>query len=251
MKVSVVTPTYNRERFLPAFYAMFGAQTHPELELLVGDDSPAPSAFFTGVRDVRVRYTHWTARMSIGEKRNRLIEQATGEVIVAFDDDDYYAPHYVATMVQALGDADLVKLAGWYAYSVPEQALFYWDTSVNHAMHFKVGNGPMAMVSANQFGPDFVVQNSNGYGFSYVFRRSVYGAVRFPDLTLGEDGAFANALRRSGRRIVHMQDRDVSVVHLLHGRTTSMAFPQYRLPPGLEQRLFPGLAAHLAHAKAR
>src|SRR5581483_12155914 len=92
MKVSVVTPTYAREKYLPSLHACFSAQTHAERELLVLDDSPAPSAFFRGLADPRVRYLHVPGRLTIGEKRNRLIELATGEAIAFFDDDDYYAP---------------------------------------------------------------------------------------------------------------------------------------------------------------
>jgi glycosyltransferase involved in cell wall biosynthesis len=246
IKVSVVTPTYNRERFLPAFYTMFCAQDYPAIELLVADDSPAPSAFFSSLRDERVRYLHLTSRISIGEKRNRLIEASSGEIIVSFDDDDYYAPGYIAGMVRALGDADMVKLVGWYIYSVPEIATFFWDTEVNHPAHFKVGNGPTTLVSAQRFVPDFIEKNRDGYGFSYVLRRSVFETLRFPDQNFGEDLALAKALRDDGRRIVHVQDDHQSVVHVMHGRTTSMVFPQYRIPPRLARRLFPGLAGHLA-----
>src|SRR4051812_23464981 len=130
MKVSVVTPTFARERCLPGLYACFAEQTHADRELLVLDDSPAPSRFFTGLGDARVRYIHAAERQTIGEKRNRLVAMATGDVIASFDDDDYYAPGYLAAMLEALGDADLVKLAGWFALSVPDDALFFWDTSV-------------------------------------------------------------------------------------------------------------------------
>ena len=47
MKVSVLAPTYQREQYLPALYTLFQAQTYPDLELLVLDDSPQPSPFFT------------------------------------------------------------------------------------------------------------------------------------------------------------------------------------------------------------
>lgn len=248
MKISIVTPTYERERFLPALYESFRAQTYPALELLVGDDSAVPSAFFSGLSDPRVRYVHFDARLSTGEKRNRLIGTAAGEVIVFFDDDDYYAPHYVDTMVRALGSADLVKLVGWYALWAPERALFYWDTTNNHAVHFNVGKGSVALVSEKRFGPDFVAKNVDGYGFSYVFRRSVLERARFPDWTLGEDLSFVTELRRAGGVIAHVPDECASAVHILHGLTSSVAFPQYRLPATVANRLFPGLAGHLVRA---
>ena len=95
---------------------------------------------------------------------------------------------------------------------------------------------------------DFVAKNVDGYGFSYVFRRSALEKARFPDWSLGEDLPFVTDLRRGGGTIVHVADERASAVHILHGRTSSVVFPQYRLPPAVAERLFPDLAAHLARA---
>ena len=43
--------------------------------------------------------------MTIGEKRNVAIATASGDFICHFDDDDLYAPSYLATMLAALDDA--------------------------------------------------------------------------------------------------------------------------------------------------
>jgi glycosyltransferase involved in cell wall biosynthesis len=251
VEVSVITPTFGRQRFHPALHAMFAAQQHDAIELLVDDDSPSPSPYFAQLSDPRVRYTHSPVRASIGAKRNRLIERARGAVIVAFDDDDYYAPHYVPTMLAALGNADLVKLAGWYVYSVPERTLYYWDTSAHDAVHFKVGNGPAAEVSSSRFALDALQRNLDGYGFSYVFRRAAFERARFPDLNFGEDFAFVAALRSTGARVERIQDEAAVVAHLMHGRTTSMVFPQRRLDAPSTAGLFPGLDAHLKRVVQR
>jgi glycosyltransferase involved in cell wall biosynthesis len=248
MRVSVVTPTFGREGYLPGLYGCFAQQRHADRELLIYDDSPAPSAFFARLSDRRVKYLHSPARLTIGEKRNRLMELAEGEVIASFDDDDHYAPGYLSGMLDRLeaAGADLVKLAGWFALSVPEDALFYWDTSVNHALHYKVGEGPVGFVTSSQFRPDFVAKNIDGYGFSYLFRRTALEVARFPLQNFGEDRPFVEALRAAGRKIAHGQDDEGWVVHLLHQQNSSVIYPQYRLPRGLGARLFPGLAGYLA-----
>ncbi|HET6148663.1 MAG TPA: glycosyltransferase family A protein [Polyangia bacterium] len=254
MQVSVITPTFGRERFLPSLYRCFVEQTHEARELLVYDDSPAPSPFFAGLSDARVRYLHAPARLTIGEKRNRLIELAHGEVIAFFDDDDHYAPGYLAAMVALLGDADFVKLSGWFALSIPDDdAFFFWDTAHNHPLHYKVGEGAVGFVTSGQFKPDFVARNVDGYGFSYLFRRVVFdrgagtpaGPARFPARNFGEDLPFVSALRATGATIRHANDDAGLVVHLLHNRNSSVIFPQYRLPRALAARLFPGLADYL------
>lgn len=247
MKISIITPTYGRERYLPSLYRSFADQTHDDRELLIHDDSPAPSAFFAALRDPRVSYRHTAARVTIGEKRNQLIERATGDLIAFFDDDDFYAPSYLTAMAAALGDADLVKLSGWFALSVPDDAFFYWDTAQNQPLHYKVGEGAITFVTSGQFKPDFAAKNVDGYGFSYLFRRGIFGAgLRFPDKSFGEDLPFVQALRAAGRVVRHVQDDAGLVVHFLHNRNSSVIFPQYRLPRALAPRLFPGLPSYLA-----
>ncbi len=247
MKISIITPTYGRERYLPSLYRSFAEQTHDDRELLIHDDSPTPSPFFAALHDTRVSYRHTAARVTIGEKRNQLIERATGDLVAFFDDDDFYAPGYLAAMAAALGDADLVKLSGWFALSVPDDAFFYWDTAQHQPLHYKVGEGAISFVTSGQFKPDFAAKNVDGYGFSYLFRRQVFdGAYRFPDKSFGEDLPFVQALRAAGRNVRHVQDDAGLVVHFLHNRNSSVIFPQYRLPRALAARLFPGLPGYLA-----
>jgi glycosyltransferase involved in cell wall biosynthesis len=248
MRISVITPTFGRERFLPSLYRCFADQTHEPRELLVYDDSPAPSPFFATLSDARVRYLHAPARLTIGEKRNRLIDLAHGDVIAQFDDDDHYAPGYLAAMASALGDADLVKLSGWFALSIPDDAFFFWDTANNHPLHYKVGEGAVGFVTSSQFKPDFAAKNVDGYGFSYVFRRAAAARIAggaFAAQNFGEDLPFVRALRDAGASVRHADDDTGLVVHLLHDRNSSVIFPQYRLPRALGARLFPGLADYL------
>jgi glycosyltransferase involved in cell wall biosynthesis len=246
MRISIITPTFGRERCLPGLYRSFAEQTYSDRELLVFDDSPSPSPFFTGLRDPRVIYLHAPERLTIGEKRNRLIERASGEIVAFFDDDDHYEPGYLASMVGALGDADLVKLSGWFALSIPDDAFFFWDTAQNHPLHYKVGEGAIAFVTSGQFKPDFAAKNVDGYGFSYLFRRRLFGAARFPNQSFGEDLPFVTAVRAGGGKVRHLQDDSGLVEHLLHNLNRSVIFPQYRLPRSLADHLFPGLATYLA-----
>jgi hypothetical protein len=178
------------------------------------------------------------------------LAEAQGEAVAFFDDDDYYAPSYLEHMLDKLGESDVVKLAGWFALSVPDQAFFYWDTAANHPLHYKVGEGAVGLVTSAQFKPDFVARNVDGYGFSYLFRRAVGETARFPGQSFGEDLAFMTALRSAGRTITHLQDGVGLVVHVIHARNTSVIFPQYRLPFPLAERLFPGLDRYLTAVRA-
>jgi len=241
-KVSIITPTFNREQFLPLAHRCFRAQTYHDLEWLVLDDSPAPSAYLQAHGDPRVRYFHSAERLPIGRKRNRLIAEAAGDVIVQFDDDDYYSPGYVARMVARLNEGfDLVKLSAWFLYSVPYRSLGYWDLTVKEGRHYRWSpqEGPPQVIVVRPTSDPAVANNHLGFGFSYVFRRKVWEAIPFSDdADWNEDTPFAVAADRAFR-VLHFKDRRGLCLHILHEGNISRSFPQYRLPRLLLRWLFP------------
>lgn len=248
MKVSIITPTLNREAALPRLYRVFAAQTHRDCELLVLDDSPQPSLFFSGLADPRVRYVHSPERLTVGAKRNRLAAMATGDVIMHFDDDDYYAPDYVATMLRHLGDADFVKLNGWYLYSQTHNAFAYWDLTAVAAHHYRMESerpldsfhsGAFAPAEARAWGEKTLM----GWGFCYVYRRSAWARSPFADLRHGEDTRFLLGLAEAGCTVRQVADHDGIALVIRHRYDHSIVFPQYLLPLHLLPRIFGGEVA--------
>ena len=115
--VSVVTPTYNRRRFIPALIEIYKAQTYPKdrMEWLILDDGedPVEDLFETAAKTIpNIRYMRRPPKLLIGKKRNILNQEAKGEIIVAMDDDDYYVPERVAHAVTKLMAVPSVELAG-------------------------------------------------------------------------------------------------------------------------------------------
>lgn len=240
MKVSVVVPTSNRQHYFRPLYRCFREQTHAETELLVLDDSMYGSTYFRSLGDPRVRYFHIAPGTSLGHKRNELVGMATGDVIAQFDDDDYYAPDYLEFMVDALGNADLVKLAGFYVYMAgadPSRADFfgYWDTAAAEPHCYALTPGGGAEVREGLAVED---RNLFGYGFSYVFRKDVFERVRFPDVNFGEDYELVVRMRDAGLRPVHRHDDRGLALHMLHARNCSAVFPQYRMPARWVRNVF-------------
>lgn len=90
--VSVVTPTYNRRRFLPILIHQFNMQTYPvdRRELIILDDSPTSNEDLIPKNNKYIKYIYQQEKMNLGEKRNKLNELAKGDIIVCFDDDDYH-----------------------------------------------------------------------------------------------------------------------------------------------------------------
>jgi glycosyltransferase involved in cell wall biosynthesis len=146
--VSIITPTYGRDALLRAVCGVVLRQTRADFEWLILDDSPEPSAFFAAPPDPRIRYVHRPGpRLSIGAKRNWLVDNARAEIIAQFDDDDYYAPDCLARMTESLRPGiDLVKLSAWFVYSRVYERLGYWDLALKQGLHFAWSKDPMAGV---------------------------------------------------------------------------------------------------------
>ena len=123
--VSVITPTYNRRRFIPHLIACFNHQTYPKdrMEWIILDDGSDPvEDMFAGLP---VRYIKEEEKQTIGAKRNRLNREAKGTIIVAMDDDDYYPPERVTAAVRAFKANPGIELAG-----SSEVYMYYSDIKV-------------------------------------------------------------------------------------------------------------------------
>ena len=115
--VSVITPTYNRRRFIPSLIQCFLSQTYPKdrMEWIVLDDgSDRVEDIFSEAKDklTNFRYLYEEEKKNIGAKRNRLNRESKGEIIVAMDDDDFYFPERVHAVVQAFKKNPKHELAG-------------------------------------------------------------------------------------------------------------------------------------------
>jgi glycosyltransferase involved in cell wall biosynthesis len=113
--VSILTPTYNRRRFIPWLIKCFKSQTYPQdrMEWIIYDDGQDKvEDLFKAANITNLIYIHEPEKALIGKKRNRLNREAKGSIIVAMDDDDFYPPERVAHCVQKFKNQANVNLAG-------------------------------------------------------------------------------------------------------------------------------------------
>lgn len=244
-RVSLITPTYERSAFLENCYRCVSAQTYPDWEWLVLDDSAVPCRLMQSVDAPNIHYAHTTVRLSIGEKRNRLVAAARGEIIVQIDDDDYYSPPYVGTMVAALqSGADIVNLNAWFLLDRRNKFFGYWDLITKNEPAYRCSPAGIELVHPTPELVHDLADTHFGFGFTYAFRKLVWEAGQFPDKNWNEDGEFAAAARRRFK-MTGISDRQGLCLHVIHDGNTSRSFPQYRLPFGLLDRLFPSLPTSL------
>jgi glycosyltransferase involved in cell wall biosynthesis len=197
--VSVIVPTADRHHRHEGLYNQFQHQDYPDRDLWILDDSGSPSPFFQrlGDSDPRVHYVHNPHRQPIGCKRNKLIEMSGGACLAHFDDDDGYSPRYLSSMLSRLRDwdADLVKLGVWdeRREASPRRSRYRGRSD----------------------------DDLWGYGFSYVYRRSVAKRVSFPCVNGGEDFGFIRGMWGAGLKTSLVWDGSDWAYHLLHARNTS------------------------------
>lgn len=134
MQVSIVTPTYNRRKFIPALIEIYKKQEFPKehMEWLILDDGrdKVEDLFIEASKTIpNIRYTYMEEKMRIGAKRNALNKLATAPIIIAMDDDDYYPPDRVTSVVEAFAKYPKVDLAG-----SSEMLLYYLDNKKIYTM---------------------------------------------------------------------------------------------------------------------
>ena len=145
--VSVITPTYNRRKFLPSLIECYKSQTYPSnrMEWIILDDGEdCVRDVFEGLKDIpNLRYLRREPKLLIGQKRNILNAESKGDIIVAMDDDDFYSPERVSHVVAKMSQQPTVQLAGsselYMYYSDIKTIYKFGPYNPNHAT-----NGTMA-----------------------------------------------------------------------------------------------------------
>lgn len=115
-----------RRRFLEQAFRCFGAQPD-DTELVVVDDGSSRMDWFPDARVLKV-----PPGLTIGAKMNRGVEAAYGQIIVKWDDDDWYGPGFVGRMTAALdGRLDTVAAVGTYLTFILEDWKLRWSGGAN------------------------------------------------------------------------------------------------------------------------
>jgi glycosyltransferase involved in cell wall biosynthesis len=137
--VSVLTPTYNRRRFIPFLIECFNRQDYPNdrIEWIILDDGDGVGDLFSASGVNNIRYYHERVKLNIGAKRNKLNRLANGDIIVCMDDDDFYPPDRISHAVNSLVTNPKFNICGsselYIFYSDDKTVYKAGPYSVNHA----------------------------------------------------------------------------------------------------------------------
>lgn len=106
IRVSIVVPAYNAEKWIEHAVSYLKAQTYRDFETIFVDDHSTDSTpqllRSIAQEDSRFRFIQHTENRGCAAARNTGIEAAVGEYVICLDVDDRYAPDLLETMVFAL-----------------------------------------------------------------------------------------------------------------------------------------------------
>lgn len=186
MKLSVIIPVYNAEKYLRECVDSVLGQTENDLEIiLVNDGSPDSSGAI--IAEYAARYPGKVTAITVenggqGRARNFGIDAARGEFLSFIDSDDYIEPDMYALMLAAAeeNDADVVVCDMEKRF----------DDGKREYVHAALQDAPLA---------------SAGSSSNKIFRRSTVGDIRFPVGLWYEDFAFSAKLLMLSRKTVFVE----------------------------------------------
>lgn len=148
-KVSVIIPVFNAAPYLRGCLDSVLSQTLTDFEAVCvedgsTDESPAILAEYAA-KDARIRVLKG-AHAGAGAARNLALEAVCGTYIAFLDADDFYAPDFLATMVETIGGAEIAVCGANYYYGATDErkpAPVYLETArfaAGETLNFTPGN---------------------------------------------------------------------------------------------------------------
>jgi glycosyltransferase involved in cell wall biosynthesis len=190
--VSCIMPTCDRRDFVSQAIGYFLRQDYPDRELIVVDDGAQPVGDLAP-EDARIKYVRLDEKLTLGGKRNTACDLANGEVIVHWDDDDWYPARRLTAQVQALL-ANRADVCG-------TSRLLFYEPSTDRSWEYSYSAPGATWVS----------------GSSLAYWKSFWQGNRFDNIQVGEDSRFV--LEGPSRTVFDLKDPTLCVA-TVHGGNT-------------------------------
>lgn len=191
--ISCIMPTADRRNLVPQAIGYFLAQDYSNKELIVIDDGTDAIADLIPDDD-RVRYIRLDCKTVLGEKRNLGGNEARGDIIVHWDDDDWMASWRLSYQVESLikFDADVCGL----------DRLVFYDPLSNSAWQYVYPKGSKFWVA----------------GGTLCYKKSFWRENPFPAINIGEDTRFVWQSR--SKKMIALEDTTFYIAMIHTGNTS-------------------------------
>lgn len=110
-KISILTPTYNRSKFLPLMMHNLTNFNYDKklIEWCVLDDGTEKlfneqniKKYKDIIKPIKLNYVYQKNKKNIGQKRNQLVKLSSNKIVIFMDDDDIYMNNYLKHSVDRL-----------------------------------------------------------------------------------------------------------------------------------------------------
>ena len=184
MKISIIVPVYNCEKYLRRCVDSLIGQTYCNIEIILVDDGSTDSSSsicdsYT-ISDNRIVVIH-KENAGVSAARNAGLRICTGEYVMFVDADDWIESDACGKIVHAIDKKSL---------------LYLWNTRVIRNGHVELQKEIRAPASIQEFVASIIAVDKyqNPYiraVWGKLFKRDLFENVQFPeDIYIGEDACF-------------------------------------------------------------
>ncbi|GAP72758.1 beta-1,3-N-acetylglucosaminyltransferase [Candidatus Symbiothrix dinenymphae] len=197
IKISVIVPVYNVEKYVEQTLDCLANQTHENLEIIAVMDGGTDNSenIVRAYRDTRIKIVTHDRNRGLSVARNTGVQNATGDYIHFMDGDDLLNPKYYENMLKAIVETGSeIAVSGIYKEKSPRTGIIYENEQVLWAPQEK-------------FNKTFV--GTYGYAVRYLINRAWYNENKFaflPELKTMEDKQLMIQVIYAGRQIVLVPD---------------------------------------------
>jgi len=194
--------TNNRRPFISQSIKYFQRQDYPNKELIILDEGDDKIEDIIPNED-NIHYFYSESKIILGELRNKAISKAKGEIIIIWDDDDWYGEKRITHQISPLikKEADLICINSEFVYDSSNDKI--WSRS-NKTENFSPVRGTLC------------------------FQKQLWDElIKYPPLAVGEDKKFLIDCIKEGLKlkIIANQGDFVSIDH--YTNTSSRIFVHY------------------------
>lgn len=207
IKVSVIVPVYNEERYLLKCINSICNQTLKEIEIICVDDGSTDGSLQIlhdlAEKDSRIQVLTQKNQFA-GVARNHGMDHATGKYLSFLDADDYFEPDMLEKMYDKAEEGSCEVVICRYAkYCEDSKKTEIPDWKFIDSFFIQKG-----VFSGDKLKSAGIFQITNGWAWDKLFRTDYVrecGYI-FPEFRSSEDGFFVYMLVTRARRIAYMDD---------------------------------------------
>ncbi len=109
MRISIITPTGDRPECIALLSKWIANQTIKPSQWVIVDDGVVPLKPIKGAKIIR---REKVKGVTLGANLDAALDHVTGDYILIMEDDDYYAPQYIARTIDMFDDD--IDMVGWH-----------------------------------------------------------------------------------------------------------------------------------------